>query len=204
MIKNRFFTFFAMILIAASAMVSCSEDDGEVEEYPNWQAANDAYYDQLSDSVQRLIAANPDCGWKRIRTYSKIADAATSNADYIIVQLLDSLDHPEASSPLYNDTVSIHYQGRLIPSASYAKGYLFDSSFSGTYDPEVSVPNQSGTTGSFVDGFTTALLNMRRGDHWRVYIPYRLGYDSAVRSSIPAYSTLVFDIRLADFWSPKK
>jgi len=51
-----------------------------------------------------------------------------------------------------------------------------------------------------VKGFSTALMRMHRGDHWRIYIPYQLGYGSGARSVIPAYSTLIFDLRLEDFW----
>ena len=43
-------------------------------------------------------------------------------------------------------------------------------------------------------------MRMHRGDYWRIYIPYQLGYGGTARSSIPAYSTLVFDLRLEDFW----
>ena len=53
-----------------------------------------------------------------------------------------------------------------------------------------------------VDGFATALQHMRRGDHWMVYIPYQLGYGSQSQTGVPAYSTLIFDLRLVDFWSP--
>jgi len=51
-----------------------------------------------------------------------------------------------------------------------------------------------------VDGFTTALQHMRKGDRWKVYIPYQLGYGESANSSIPGYSTLVFDITLNNFW----
>ena len=44
------------------------------------------------------------------------------------------------------------------------------------------------------------LMRMHRGDRWRVYIPYQLAYGSSARSSIPAYSTLIFDLQLEDFW----
>ena len=47
----------------------------------------------------------------------------------------------------------------------------------------------------------TAVLNMQRGDRWLVYIPYQLGYGaSSSNSAVPSYSTLVFDIALADFY----
>jgi FKBP-type peptidyl-prolyl cis-trans isomerase FklB len=51
-----------------------------------------------------------------------------------------------------------------------------------------------------VDGFSTALQNMHRGDYWRVIVPYQLGYNKESKTGIPAYSTLVFDIWLVDFW----
>jgi FKBP-type peptidyl-prolyl cis-trans isomerase FklB len=50
-----------------------------------------------------------------------------------------------------------------------------------------------------LEGFATALQHMHRGDHWRVTIPYQLGYGTSDYNSIPGYSTLIFDIRLVDF-----
>ena len=51
-----------------------------------------------------------------------------------------------------------------------------------------------------VDGMATALLKMRAGDHWMVYIPFTLGYGKTQKSgsSIPAYSNLIFDVRMVD------
>ena len=50
-----------------------------------------------------------------------------------------------------------------------------------------------------VVGFGTALMHMVKGDHWRVVIPSYLGYGTTDKTSIPAYSTLVFDLALVDF-----
>jgi len=52
-----------------------------------------------------------------------------------------------------------------------------------------------------VDGFTTAVMNMHIGDRWKVYIPYQLGYGTSTpsNSTIPAYSTLIFDITLVAY-----
>ena len=55
---------------------------------------------------------------------------------------------------------------------------------------------------SLVDGFTTALMSMHRGDHWTVYIPHQLGYGTSASGTVPAYSTLIFDLRLVDFSHP--
>jgi FKBP-type peptidyl-prolyl cis-trans isomerase FklB len=65
------------------------------------------------------------------------------------------------------------------------------------------VTTTSGTTTSlFSEGFCTALQHMKKGDHWLVYIPYQLAYGETGSSSIPGYSTLVFEIAIADIWHP--
>ena len=45
-------------------------------------------------------------------------------------------------------------------------------------------------------------MSMHRGDHWTVYIPYQLGYGASASGMVPAYSTLIFDLRLVDFSHP--
>jgi FKBP-type peptidyl-prolyl cis-trans isomerase FklB len=57
-------------------------------------------------------------------------------------------------------------------------------------------------TNYVVDGFSTALQNMHIGDRWLVYIPYTLGYGTTDSGTIPAYSTLVFDITLLAYYHP--
>lgn len=203
--ENKFILFFATILIAATAMVSCSEEDDTVEEYPDWRNRNETYYDNLSDSVRRLIAANPDCGWKRIKNWSyPVVDdggADSTNSDYIIVEVIESADDTETGSPLYSDSISVHYTGNLLPSTTYTGGLMFTSTYVLPFEPDIATPVRMAVSGT-VDGFTTAVMNMRRGDHWKVYIPHELGYGSAdnTSSGIPAYSTLIFEIRLVDFW----
>jgi len=43
------------------------------------------------------------------------------------------------------------------------------------------------------------LMYMHKGDCWRVYIPYQLGYGSQTKNAIPAYSTMIFDLILIDY-----
>lgn len=204
--KRRGFYFLAVALFAVFGLASCSEEDDTVEEFPNWQARNDAYFNSLTDSVMNLLELNPArTDWKRIKSWSKSDSIEGSNSDYIIVNVLEEGD-PASSMPLYTDTVTVHYLGRLLPSVSYPYGYVFDQSYYGNYDGEVSKPVKMaiGNSGGnmLVDGFATALQHMRRGDHWMVYIPYQLGYGSESQTGVPSYSTLIFDLRLVDFWSP--
>lgn len=204
--KRRGFYFIAVALFAVFGLASCSEEDDTVEEFPNWQARNDAFFNSLTDSVMNLLELNPArTDWKRIKSWSKSDSIEGSNSDYIIVNVIEEGDAASAT-PLYTDTVTVHYLGRLLPSVSYPYGYVFDQSYYGNYYDDVSKPLQMaiGNSGGnmLVDGFATALQHMRRGDHWMVYIPYQLGYGSQSQTGVPAYSTLIFDLRLVDFWSP--
>ncbi|MBM6660527.1 FKBP-type peptidyl-prolyl cis-trans isomerase [Marseilla massiliensis] len=204
--KRRGFYFLAVALFAVFGLASCSEEDDTVEEFPNWQARNDAFFNSLTDSVMNLLELNPArTDWKRIKSWSKSDSIEGSNSDYIIVNVIEEGDAASAT-PLYTDTVTVHYLGRLLPSVSYPYGYVFDQSYYGNYYDDVSKPLQMaiGNSGGnmLVDGFATALQHMRRGDHWMVYIPYQLGYGSQSQTGVPAYSTLIFDLRLVDFWSP--
>lgn len=204
--KRRGFYFLAVALFAVFGLASCSEEDDTVEEFPNWQARNDAFFNSLTDSVMNLLELNPArTDWKRIKSWSKSDSIEGSNSDYIIVNVIEEGDAASAT-PLYTDTVTVHYLGRLLPSVSYPYGYVFDQSYYGNYYDDVSKPLQMaiGNSGGnmLVDGFATALQHMRRGDHWMVYIPYQLGYGSQSQTGVPAYSTLIFDLRRVDFWSP--
>lgn len=191
------------LILCSSFFISCSEEDNEIEEYPNWKQTNEAFYDNLSDSVKALIAAAPQrTDWKRIKCWSKTDETEGENCDYIIVEVLNEGSSAGNSTPYYTDSVSVHYSGRLLPSTSYPYGYVFDQSYFGDFNTDISSP-MSFAVNAVVSGFSTALQSMRKGDEWRVYIPYQLGYGTNAQSTIPAYSTLVFDITLVDFWSPE-
>ncbi len=195
-----------MLFIAVSLLSSCSETDDENTEFADWQNRNEAYFmDKYADILAKKAAGvtNVDT----VRCYSKIPGTKVPT-DFIAVEKLTN--GTGTGSPIQTDSVRIHYRGYLMPSDSYQTtmddgtilGYQFDSSWAGDYDLALMNPYK-GVTGSFIDGFTTALLNMRDGDRWRVYIPQQLGYGSGTSGSIPAFSTLVFDITLVKHW-PKK
>lgn len=58
----------------------------------------------------------------------------------------------------------------------------------------------------FIPGLCEAFKLMRQGSHWKVTVPYSMGYDSEGSSSsseqnifnVPPYSVLIFDIELKD------
>lgn len=200
MFKYRIIYTLLMTVVACVAMTSCSEEDGVVEEYPDWQVRNETYFDNLTDSVQKLISSGRT-DWKRIRTWSKTEGDYISNSDYIIVHVLESALQSETASPLYTDSVAVHYKVWTLPSTSYPNGKVFDSSYNEPFDKDVAVAARFYVGGGLIDGFTTALQYMKRGDVWEVYMPYQLGYGATGSSSIPGYSTLIYKMILKDFWS---
>ncbi len=87
-------------------------------------------------------------------------------------------------SPKATDKVRCHYEGTLID------GTVFDSSY------------RRGEPADFplngvIPGWTEGVQLMKEGAKYRFFIPYLLGYgERGAGSSIPPYSTLIFDVEL--------
>jgi peptidylprolyl isomerase/FKBP-type peptidyl-prolyl cis-trans isomerase FklB len=87
--------------------------------------------------------------------------------------------------PRQGDTVVFDYEGKLTT------GETFDSSYAR------GLPI-SGAVGDFVPGFNEALMMMRPGDEWIVWIPPELGYGDAATGTIPPGSILRFRMELRE------
>ncbi|MCR4915525.1 MAG: FKBP-type peptidyl-prolyl cis-trans isomerase [Prevotella sp.] len=175
---------------------ACSEEENETTEFDNWQTRNEVFFASLADS----LSANPT-QWQRILSYSLSPDVVHDADRYIYVKKVEA--GTGTDSPAYTDSVRIVYRGRFIPTSNYPDGYVFDETVSGTYSASTA-NTVKGTVSQWVEGFSTALQYMHRGDHWRVYIPSTLAYGDSDRKSngvvtVPAYSMLIFDLSLIDF-----
>ena len=203
-LKN--FKYLVLLMMAVLTLSSCSEtDDDSNTEFVDWQATNEkAFADTLAYARQQI--ANGSKEWKVILNWSlqnqsPNADnnGITSNLeynddDYIVVHILK--EGSGTVSPMYTDSIKVSYRGRLMPSPSYGNGYVFDQTFIGDYDKSTITPTSSKVNNGWIDGYTTALLNMHVGDHWMVYMPYNLAYGATENKGIPAYSTLRFEMIL--------
>ncbi len=89
------------------------------------------------------------------------------------------------ATPTAQDTVAAHYAGRLLD------GSEFDSSYS--RGEPLTIP-----VGGVIAGWTEALLLMKEGDKWTLYVPPELGYGARGIGPIPANSALIFDIELVE------
>jgi len=88
------------------------------------------------------------------------------------------------AQPALGDEVKVNYKGSL------ADGTPFDSSSPG--EPSTF------TVGELVPGFNEALMMMRPGDKWMIFIPPQIGYGDQPRGPIPGGSVLVFELELLE------
>lgn len=142
-------------MMAVITLSSCSEDDATTDEYANWQERNDkAFSDTLAYAKAQIAAGSTE--WKVIPNYSLANQTPTNmgingsqvvlkykDTDYIVVHVLNKGNGN--GSPLYTDSIQVSYRGRLIPTDSYATGYVFDQSFTGPYDETTALPVKAKT-----------------------------------------------------------
>ena len=183
-----------LLFSVSLAVTSCEETEGVVDPYYKWQERNERYI----DSIAQVAKANPD-KWRVILSYKITPDLNNlqqKTSDYIYCRMLEKGEG--TMKPIYTDSVMMHYRGKLIPLYDGSE-VVFDQSFKGELNTETAVPVSFGVwdgVGGVIVGWTTALQQMVEGDRWEVYIPYNLAYGAYGQSSIPGYSTLIFDMQL--------
>jgi FKBP-type peptidyl-prolyl cis-trans isomerase len=89
----------------------------------------------------------------------------------------------KAVSPALTDQVTVQYRGKLLD------GTEFDSSYS--RDKPTSFPVKG-----IIKGWQEALILMKPGAKWQLWIPADLGYGNNPRPGIPSGSTLAFEVEL--------
>ncbi|MGI9326819.1 MAG: FKBP-type peptidyl-prolyl cis-trans isomerase [Pseudomonadales bacterium] len=107
-------------------------------------------------------------------------EGITTLASGLQYEVLNPGDGPK---PTADDTVTTHYEGRLIDDT------VFDSSI------------QRGEPASFplkgvIPGWTEALQLMPTGAKYRLFIPPNLAYGERAAGTIPPNSTLIFEVEL--------
>ena len=185
------------LITAAMLLVACSEENNTAEEFPNWQQKNENYFNALYADVSKGLSSYDS--WKILRKWSLQDDVTASASDHIVVRVIENGEGTE--TPLYTDSVAVIYSGRLLPSTSYPTGYVFDKSYVGEFHPQTAKARGFRISG-LIDGFSTALQYMKKGDRWEIYVPANLGYGALGSSSagIPGHSVLIFDMMLVDIY----
>jgi peptidylprolyl isomerase/FKBP-type peptidyl-prolyl cis-trans isomerase FklB len=94
------------------------------------------------------------------------------------------------AKPDPSDEVKVNYEGKLVD------GTVFDSSYE--RGQPASFPLQG-----LVPAWKEALVMMRPGDEWTLYVPPELGYGAEDKGPIPGNSVMIFRIELIDVLSSK-
>lgn len=150
------------------------------------QALVNAYFQQMEERMQKENAEKGKKALEEGRVFlennGKRPEVTTtkSGLQYEILKEGNG-KHPKAT-----DKVRCHYEGTLID------GTVFDSSYQRN-EPAVFGLNQ------VITGWTEGVQLMGEGAKYRFYIPYLLAYgEGGAGTSIPPYSTLIFDVELLE------
>jgi len=112
-------------------------------------------------------------------TTNKITVAPTADGLYFIRQKTGV-----GKKCVNGDTISVNYVGRLI------NGTIFDQTTTTPFTFQLGVDQ-------LIQGFQEGISMMYGGDTALLIIPSSIGYGgTAVSSSIPAYSTLIFTVQI--------
>ncbi len=191
--KKSLLSIFGILLTTVLVLTSCDETTEEYR-FANWEDRNASYLDSIANVAKKDASGE----WRILKSYTLPADkpgdlvANSDPTDYIYVKVLEA---GNGISPLYNDQVRVHYRGMLI------NGDVFDQSYKGTLKPESAIPSLWQVS-AVINGWTTALQQMKEGDRWEIYIPWTLAYGPTYEggdggtSDILPYSLLRFDISL--------
>lgn len=211
--KNLFW-LIALSFVLSFGFASCAKDTTVEDPYANWEVRNDRYLDSIAD----VARAHPG-EWEIYCNY-KIASESTTPGlgggssvvtnpfetpanvnDSVYMQILEP---GTGATPLFTDSVSVYYRGKLI------NGTVFDQNYIGELDEQIHVPthfalqaSQSNGGDGLIVGWITALQHMKEGQRVELYIPADLAYGSSENSSIPANSMLIFDLKLEKVIHPK-
>ncbi len=209
MIKETLRHIFAplpllLCLSLTFAFAACEEVE-ETSIYDNWQTRNETYIDSIASLIgNRYIATEEAVIQVPVGAMFAIRTEASNTDGEQYVYCKKITDNPTGRRPLYTESVSAYYYGTVITGAS------FDGNFEGysAIDQQELNATDKGPTdfdspttfsiSGVVAGWTAALQLMHTGERWMLYVPYQSGYGTSEHGSIPAYSTLVFDILLEE------
>lgn len=191
------------LLILASCRSSVEVDDTRHD----WQARNAQWFAEKYDSAQVAIAAakaaypagndwQQHCDWRILRTLLKSPDAVGATTDNVVCKIVRRGDGDISSA--YTDSVRLYYRAWLMDDNypdSKTDLTIFSQSYYGDFDEKTAAPVAMATS-SVVEGFMTALQYMVKGDDWLIYIPQELGYKETESDAVPAYSTLLYRVRI--------
>lgn len=157
----------ALLLCCALVTVSCGSDDEDEKIDEVWKSKNQTEFLKISADKE----------------YTELK--SQSNGGSIYYKVLKEGNGTERI--YYNSKVRMYYTGSFV---------VDDEKVFETHEPPYQDPADFNVN-NVVDGWTTALMNMKEGDRWEIWIPYQLGYGTGGSGAdIPGYTTLRFELEV--------
>lgn len=175
------FTLIALFFSVA-VFTSCStKDDTTIDE--EWKALNDKQVREAAATTSGYVAraSISNNGYVYWKSFKFIPEIKTSSSPKIT----------QEGTPYITDSVVVRYEGWYF--LKDGTKHLFDTS-----EGEKNLPMRTRINSGLIDGFSTMLQYMRKGDQVQVCIPYQLAYGTGGTQGIPGYTTLWFNINLVD------
>ena len=203
----------AFFLLSLLLLVSCKNKDESYDPRHDWQARNAQWFAEMYDVAQAAIteakAQHPNgnewedyCDWRVYKTLLKSQEVQGPTTDYIVCKInargKNEFPNDELWSAAYTDSVRLYYRGWLMDEnypTSKDNMTIFSQTYYGDFDETTAAPIAMPVL-STVEGFLTAVQYMVKGDDWLVYIPEQLAYKGTSSDAVPAYSTLLFRLKM--------
>ena len=194
-----------LLLLPLLLLASCKNSEENYDSHHDWKERNAQWFAEVYDAAQAEIAAakaqhgnswEEHCNWRIYKTLLKSQDVQGASTDYIVCKL--NQRGVGDFSPAYTDSVRLYYRAWIMDEnypVSKTNMTVFSQSYYGDFDRTTAAPIAMPVT-STVEGFMTAIQYMVKGDEWDVYIPQQLAYKETESEAVPAYSTLLYRIRI--------
>lgn len=156
-------------------LTGCLGDD-DSKEKSEWRDANDKFVTE-----QENLRENGK------EVYTKVyADWMPGN--YILMRWHnDRAANTNVVTPLFNSTVNVIYDLRLCDGKALENSFRLTTNGDSIYQTQ---PSKN------IPGFALALTQMHVGDTCTVIIPQTMAYGNIPNGSIPAYSALIYGLKL--------
>lgn len=197
----------ALLLLPLLLLASCRSSDETYDPRHDWQSRNAQWFAEVYDAAQAEIAAakaqypegnewEEHCDWRIFKTLLKSQDVQGPATDYIVCKVYERGDADWSAT--YTDSVRLYYRAWIMDDnypESKTNMTVFSQTYYGDFNDKTAAPIAMPVNGT-VEGFMTAVQYMVKGDDWDVYIPQQLGYKGTASDVIPAYSTLLYRLRI--------
>ena len=166
-----------LALAALTALPSCLGNDEPDDDVKAWRDRNVEFVE--AKAAEKDAAGTP--------VYERVT-AAWDPSAYVLMRWHNDRSKTQGElMPLSNSTVDCKYQLTNID------GKMLDNSYSRTQPADSTFRTRLNQN---IVGWVMAVTNMHVGDSCTVIVPWQQGYGSTATLAVPAYSTLIFGIKL--------